>query len=105
MKMDLESRGWGPKDLTPDGTEGVVVGYHRYHRYYGRDHGIFGFKSGLYEGNGATIVRWDNGKVERISTHHVCPIDQSVLDIRRTDDAYREAFETKMFLKDLCLIP
>jgi hypothetical protein len=105
MQMNPDSRECGPKNQTPDGTIGTIVGYHRYQIYRGRNHGIFNTKPGLYEGNEATIVRWDTGKAEHVSDSYICPVDQSILDSRNNDMDYRNAFETMVYLEKLPLTP
>lgn len=104
--IDAETRAWCSKQYQqlPDGKEGVVIGINRYVKYVNRNR-VFIDKAGEYQGNGIAVVKWDIGGNDAMSAHHIGPVDQSVLESRKTDMAYREAFDTDTYVGPLPILP
>lgn len=105
--VDQEARGWASslyKHL-PDGREGVVIGFDR-NIYYVNRNQVYKDKPGTYMSNGCPIVKWnDDGSNDRMSAHHIGPIDQSLIDIRRQDKTYKKAFDTNTYTGPLPSLP
>ena len=112
MEASDESRSYNTDSVKgiPDGTQGTVVGFYRYKQAYGPDEryllkgpnmGI----PGIYEGNGATYVLWDNGIANRPSLHDVVFVDKALNEIRRKDSEYHKAFEVMVKISDLPKLP
>jgi len=78
----------------PDGTMGTVIGFYRYQTAYGPNQIRENIQPGIYEGNGVSYVRWDDGTTGRLNCHDACFVDESLNETRRADTAYREAFNT-----------
>lgn len=104
--IDAETRAWCSKQYQqlPDGKEGVVIGFNRYVKYVNRNQ-VFIDKAGEYQGNGIAVVKWDIGGNDAMSAHHIGPVDQSVLESRKMDMAYREAFDTNTYVGPLPSLP
>lgn len=104
MQMDDESRGWVGKGEEPNGTEGVIIGFYRYISYTSRNEVRKDKPAGKYEGNGAPIVKWDNGKTQIISPHYIA-IPKEIYNERRGSSNYKEAFDTPLYLGPLPSLP
>ena len=104
MMMDKEVRDWvGSKEL-PDGTLGTVIGFYRYKVVVERNRCRKDRIHGVYECNGVPIVKWENGKTGKISPHYIA-IDDVLLEERRKDTKYKEAFETPHYISPLPSLP
>ncbi len=105
MMMDEEARSWGRKG-PPDGTQGTVVGFHRYTAWVPRVGG-WNEKPGKYLCNGATFVAWDNGFNDTVSAHDVVwsVEHEKTKQERMSDKAYIEAFEKRSWVEDLPDLP
>lgn len=104
MQMDPETRGWGRKGV-PDGTKGVVVGFYRYINSVAYNERWMGRESGMYEGNGAAYVKWEDGTTDRPSAHALVFANPELNAIRQNEHQYHEAFETMVKLSDLPELP
>lgn len=104
MQMDDESRGWAGKGEEPNGTEGVIIGFHRYISYTSRNEVRKDKPSGKYEGNSVPIVKWDNGRTQIISPHYIA-IPKEIYNERRGSSSYKEAFDTPLYLGPLPSLP
>lgn len=104
--IDRETRAWRNKQYEhlPDGKEGVVIGFNRYKKYVNRNQ-VFKDKPGEYMSNGLAIVKWDDGGNDSMSAHHIGPMYQGVIESRRDDKAYKEAFDTDTYMKPLPELP
>lgn len=103
--IDQETRGWtsGQYKHLPDGKEGVIIGFNRNIRYVNRNQ-VYKDKPGVYMSNGSSIVKWNDGGNNNMSAHHIGPVDQLVIEERRKDTAYKEAFDTNTYIKPLPVI-
>ena len=105
MNMSHETRAWSGRNLIPDGAKGTVVGFTRYKR----DVSIIDYYCskipGIYEGNGAAIILWDNGQHTNEGGESVCFEDLSLNESRRNDTEYNKAFETIVKIADLQSTP
>ena len=100
MNMDPESRGWGRQG--PDnGTKGVVVGFYRYKRDVSIIDYYISRIPGIYEGNGAAIILWEDGTHTNEGGCDIYWEDQSLNKIRGIDVAYQGAYETLVKVSDL----
>lgn len=95
MNMDKEARGWG-REGVPDGTKGVVVGFFE---YYTTKHLNQRGKPGIYRGNGAATVMWETGEVDTHGSDIAMP--KHILDERRKDEVWNDAFEKEVRQYDL----
>lgn len=96
MNMDEEVRSWGRKGV-PNGTKGTVVGF--YERWTSKNYNNGYSVPGLYRGNGAPIVKWETGECSYDSNDLVLPAD--IVELRREDKVYREAFDTEAKIHEL----
>lgn len=99
MAMDKEARYWGRHGV-PDGTKGVVVGYVRYKDYVSYTSTTLGKTPGVYEGNGAVLVQWENGESGPVNGTDILP-DGYEIESRSSDKDYEDAFETMIRIDDL----
>ena len=95
MNMDKEARGWG-REGVPDGTKGIVVGFFE---YYTTRHLNMRDVPGIYRGNGAAVVKWATGEVDTHGSDLAMP--KHILDERRKDTVWNEAFEEQVRQYDL----
>lgn len=102
MGRDKESMAYGLNGV-PDGTQGVIVGYRRLTQWYGRVHN-YGRIPGKYEFNAGPIVKWDTGEIDYPSDHNLW-VPDGLIEERRKDTAYKEAFETEVWVEDLPEVP
>lgn len=106
MQMDKEARACG-RPGPQDGTLGTVVGITRYKISHGHNalYPDTNPVTGIYEGNGAIYVKWDNGEAETVSCHDICFVDEKLNELRQQDTAYNEAFDTEVKVSDLPKLP
>lgn len=105
MHMDKEARDWGRKDV-PDGTVGIVVGFHRFEDYRGRINN-FGHEPGVYMRNGVGMVRWFDGTISTPgsgSLRWLHDNEKKTIE-RREDRVYSEAYEYEARIGDLPELP
>lgn len=104
--IDRETRGWAGKQYEhiPDGTEGTVIGFNRNVKYVNRNR-VYDDKPGKYKSNGLAIVKWDNGGNDRMSAHHIGPVNQLVHDFRRFEVDYKKAFDMNEYICPLPELP
>ena len=104
MNMDKESHGWGAK-APADGTLGTVIGFYRYLDAVPRNRIHSNLTAGIYEGNGAAHIAWDNGEFTTSGGNEIAFCDQELNDVRRMDKPYQDAFERKVRVSDLPELP
>ena len=103
MNMPVDARSYGRKGV-PDGTKGIVIGFNRYKRAYGyTDQWIK--PAGIYEGNGAACVKWENAGSDIVSAGDVSFQDNNLYNERHNDAQYHNAFETLAFISELPELP
>lgn len=103
MAVSTTDEGWSKRAVL-NGTEGTVIGIHRYEHYQGRI-GVYHNPPGKYCSNGAVIVRWDNGVFDKPSMHDVVFMDKALKDSRLTEDAHNTAFGVAERIGDLPDLP
>jgi len=86
IKIDRETREWSPQLYPPDGTRGVVVGYHTMEIWRGRAW-EFGRKPGKYIANGAIRVRFADGTGGNYSSGHLKHVDPAIYEERQKQRA------------------
>lgn len=105
--MDPEVRSWG-RNGPPDGTQGTVIGFHRYDTYYSRVDACFGKKPGKHIGNGAPMVKWDGVELATPASAHDlrwASNFEETKKARREDKVWNEAFETSVKIGELPELP
>lgn len=96
MLMDKEARYWGRKGL-PDGSIGRVVGFYEY--YTTVNHGDGNKKPGIYRGNGAAFVLWEDGSVDTHGSDVAIPED--LYELRLGDTEYKKYADMQVKVFDL----
>lgn len=91
--------------VIPDGITGTVIGFRRYEKAIGRTEVQFGLPTGIYEVNGMACVKWSTGKTSTPSCHDIAFTDNMLKDVRMSDTAYAEAFESALRISDLPDLP
>lgn len=99
MNWTDTSEGWDTQKRKPNGTCGVVVGFHEYFQYYDVSTAE-GKKFGKYRCNGAPYVLWDDGDSESVSPHDICFEDPFYIH-PVVDSEYCKLFQTEAFVEDL----
>lgn len=95
MNMDKEARGHGREGVA-DGTKGTVMGFFE---YYTTKHLNMRGVPGIYRGNGAAVVLWETGEVDTHGSDIAMP--KHIVEARRNDDVYNEAFDKQIKQYDL----
>jgi hypothetical protein len=99
MNWTDTSEGWDTQKRKPNGTCGVVVGFHEYFQYYDVSTAQ-GKKFGKYRCNGAAYVLWDDGESEMVSAHDICFEDPFYVH-PEVDSIYCKIFNAEAFVEDL----
>lgn len=95
MNMDKDARGWGRPGV-PDGTKGTVMGFFEYYSTSNYNQGKI---PGIYRGNGAAYVKWEDGSVSTEGSDVTMP--KHLLEQRRKDKTHNDAFKEMIRLYDL----
>lgn len=103
MAVGSKDEGWAKRAVL-NGVQGTVIGITRYKHYQSRI-GIYKNQPGVYEGNGAVIVRWDTGVFDKPSMHDVVFVEPGLKELRLADSAYNNAFELDERTGDLPDLP
>lgn len=103
MNWTDTSDGWDTRERKPNGTCGVVVGFHEYFVYYDVSNAN-GKKFGKYRCNGNPYVLWDDGESEIVSPHDICFEDPYYVH-PVVDSEYCKLFQTEAFVEDLPTLP
>jgi hypothetical protein len=107
MDMDSEARSWGRKGV-PDGTQGTVVGFHRWTEYIGRVDGSER-RIGRYINNSGSLIAWDNGVNDEFptSSYDLAFVEnhEKLYEERWKDKSYQEAFRHRSWVGELPELP
>jgi hypothetical protein len=86
------------------GDKGKMVGWYSYQTSFGRNQSMSYEKDmdgpGIYQGNGAAVIRWDNGITERVNCHEI-KFEDPDLKKKRFNDPENEIIEKPLKISEL----
>lgn len=90
------------------GDKGKMVGWYSYLTSCGRNQSMSYEKDmdgpGIYQGNGAAVIRWDNGITERVNCHEI-KFEDPDLKEKRYNDPENEIIEKSLKISELPVTP